>query len=375
MSNEIYGNFDFPFEGFEFSGYSVRVSGWAFSTNGDKPKIHIFTNGKEVAIAEVGVLRLDVGVAYPSVKNANLSGFVHNVNQGFHDGLNTISVIVKSGNKEKLLGKTNFILHKNMFDKKQEKILHLLVCPDDKSQLEKHPDFLLCKHCKKTYPIQNRVPIMLSGTQFQYVSSNPYSSIAEEIIQRWSNGLVLNDGSGWPRKDFENVINLEITSLPSTNVVGDGSKLPFPDESFDAIISLSVVEHVEDPFAYAKEMYRVCKKGGEVLIDSAFMQPIHNYPQHYFNTTLEGLKLLFGDFKPIRCIIDEHQKPWVALQWFLKSYLGGLDSNSRDKFLNLKVSDLLNIFSTQGRDNEFSQLSKFATEELAAGVQFHGKKE
>ncbi len=44
--------------------------------------------------------------------------------------------------------------------------------------------------------------------------------------------------------------------------VADMHKLPFPDNSFDAVWTSSVMQYIEDPVAVAKEMLRVLKPGG-----------------------------------------------------------------------------------------------------------------
>ena len=47
---------------------------------------------------------------------------------------------------------------------------------------------------------------------------------------------------------------------------GLAEKLPFPDESFDIVTALDVVEHLDDDVAGLKEMHRVLKRGGKTLI-------------------------------------------------------------------------------------------------------------
>ncbi|MBI3870623.1 MAG: class I SAM-dependent methyltransferase [Verrucomicrobia bacterium] len=46
----------------------------------------------------------------------------------------------------------------------------------------------------------------------------------------------------------------------------DEGPLPFADETFDAVTCLMVVEHVFDPYHAARELRRVCKPAGRVII-------------------------------------------------------------------------------------------------------------
>ena len=53
--------------------------------------------------------------------------------------------------------------------------------------------------------------------------------------------------------------------------VGSAYDLPFPDESFDAVRAERVLQHLEDPEAALREMLRVTKPGGKLLL----MDPDH----------------------------------------------------------------------------------------------------
>jgi ubiquinone/menaquinone biosynthesis C-methylase UbiE len=60
-------------------------------------------------------------------------------------------------------------------------------------------------------------------------------------------------------------------------VVGDAQRLPFPNSSFDYVIIMDFLEHIERPADAIKEAYRVLKKGGvlyaSVPCEDQFLSP------------------------------------------------------------------------------------------------------
>jgi len=58
--------------------------------------------------------------------------------------------------------------------------------------------------------------------------------------------------------------NHEISNITTRKY--DGSKLPFPDAHFDAVISYEVLEHVQDEHESLAEIYRVLKPKGEIVL-------------------------------------------------------------------------------------------------------------
>ena len=86
------------------------------------------------------------------------------------------------------------------------------------------------------------------------ISTHDYDGIARGIIEgvRAAGGKVLDCGAGLRATIDEAVITSEITDYSSTDVIAVNQNLPFPDGTFDAVLSMHVLEHVSDPFASAR---------------------------------------------------------------------------------------------------------------------------
>lgn len=207
------------------------------------------------------------------------------------------------------------------------------------------------------------------------VSSNPYDEDANALIEKYQNGLILDCGAGRRGTYYDNVVNFEIVSYDTTDVRGVGEKLPFRDNSFDAVFSLAVLEHVKDPFQCASEIVRVLKPGGELFCVVPFLQPMHGYPNHYYNMTEQGIRNLF---EPDVCI-DRHEvlsyeTPIYTLTWVLRSWIEGLHGEAKDEFLNMKVSDLMGSPASYEGRSFVRHLSREKNFELACGTTIFGTK-
>lgn len=86
------------------------------------------------------------------------------------------------------------------------------------------------------------------------------------------------------------------------DIVGDIHDLPFADNSLDAIICLSVLEHVEDPMRASRELYRVLKPGGALFVYAPFLFYYHaeqGYYKDYWRFSSDALQLLYKDFSSL----------------------------------------------------------------------------
>jgi SAM-dependent methyltransferase len=121
-------------------------------------------------------------------------------------------------------------------------------------------------------------------------------------------GTVLEIGSGKP-ENGEYVYSMHRV-FPDDNVrmsdivpdfgheVIDVTAMEFVEE-FDAIICLSVLEHLPDPAAAVDAMHRALKPGGSVLIGVPFAYPLHDEPADYWRFTEHGLRLLTSGYAEV----------------------------------------------------------------------------
>ncbi|MDP3539057.1 MAG: class I SAM-dependent methyltransferase [Azonexus sp.] len=64
--------------------------------------------------------------------------------------------------------------------------------------------------------------------------------------------------------------------------VCDITSIPVPDESFDVVLCTEVLEHVPDPIATLKELTRVLRPGGRLLLSAPLGCGLHQQPYHYY---------------------------------------------------------------------------------------------
>ena len=78
-------------------------------------------------------------------------------------------------------------------------------------------------------------------------------------------------------------------------VLAPDGGLPVQDDSFDAVLSSQVLEHVEDPDLYLRECMRVLKPGGTLILSTHGMMYYHRDPEDYWRWTTAGLnRILTG---------------------------------------------------------------------------------
>ncbi len=129
---------------------------------------------------------------------------------------------------------------------------------------------------------------------------NPRRHAIETFVEKSAKKVpsyarVLDAGAGpCPYKHFFNHTRYEATDVVDPhkilNFVCSLNKIPRQDNTYDALLSTEVLEHVEFPQKVMNESYRVLKKGGKLFLTTPQGWMIHQAPYNYFYFTRYGLE-------------------------------------------------------------------------------------
>ncbi|MCC6384454.1 MAG: class I SAM-dependent methyltransferase [Bacteroidia bacterium] len=87
-------------------------------------------------------------------------------------------------------------------------------------------------------------------------------------------------------------VNHSPHSQSAVDIIYDGKTIPFHDNEFDYVFCTEVMEHVPEPGSLLKEIYRVLKPGGILIMTTPFMVPLHEEPYDFYRYTKHGIKHL-----------------------------------------------------------------------------------
>lgn len=84
-------------------------------------------------------------------------------------------------------------------------------------------------------------------------------------------------------------VEIETENKKADIVYYDGRTIPFGDETFDCIICSQVFEHIPNLQEITKELHRVLKKDGYILLTIPFIYPEHLQPYDFRRFTSFGI--------------------------------------------------------------------------------------
>lgn len=114
-------------------------------------------------------------------------------------------------------------------------------------------------------------------------------------------GKLLDFGAGaapyrtlFQNVEIYNTVDIETSGHESENKVSeyyyDGHTLPFPDASFDTVFASEVFEHIFNLPEILRDLHRVLKPGGQMLVTVPFAWEEHEIPFDFARYTSFGLE-------------------------------------------------------------------------------------
>jgi ubiquinone/menaquinone biosynthesis C-methylase UbiE/uncharacterized protein YbaR (Trm112 family) len=187
----------------------------------------------------------------------------------------------------------------------------VIACPQCKGNLVPDGEILICDNCHLDFVIEDGIPALLpppvrvalnqgrAPVKHYYFAEEHYDwtrdpkalELAYHRYRKWQTwkkifkilkpGKIVLDlgcGTGLITSQFikqkQKVIALDMNrwalarmdGKPTVvKVQGDGEALPIQDNSIDIVVMTEMIEHLEQPEAAAKEVFRVCKPGAKVV--------------------------------------------------------------------------------------------------------------
>lgn len=90
--------------------------------------------------------------------------------------------------------------------------------------------------------------------------------------------------------DFEETHSDSLYAQASrADLLYTGERLPFDGCTFDTVLCTQVLEHVADPWMLMREISRVLRPGGTLILTAPFSYKIHSEPHDFFRFTKYAL--------------------------------------------------------------------------------------
>lgn len=136
------------------------------------------------------------------------------------------------------------------------------------------------------------------------------------IAKYGSSGKTLDLGCGGSPygEFFPNRVSLDIVKQPGVDIVADVHAMKIiKDSEFDNVLCTEALEHFYNPFLAVKEITRVLKKGGLLILSTRFIFPLHEVPHDYFRFTEYGLRHLLKEFEILELVEDGNTMETLAV--------------------------------------------------------------
>jgi SAM-dependent methyltransferase len=202
--------------------------------------------------------------------------------------------------------------------------LGILECIKCSGSLSHQGDALVCERCKSDFPVRGgkvyfdlppahetaaaglkeRLKKLL-GRRYNLLVDivapifpfNARKAVVEYVDP--AKNVVVDLGAG-ARRIHPDIITLDLFDYDTVDIVCGLDRLPFAPGSIDGFVSLSVIEHLADPFALVESLHRASRSGAIGIHHVPFLYHFHESPRDFTRFTHMGLSLLFKKWKTVR---------------------------------------------------------------------------
>jgi len=165
---------------------------------------------------------------------------------------------------------------------------------------------------------------------------------------------VSQDFCQYDGKGNESGIQTQKWDNSQIDIISDITDIPMPDNSFDAIMCIEVIEHIPNPLLAFKEFHRLLKPGGILILTAPFSSLTHFAPYYfttgfspyYYRKHLEDMGFIINEMiangNYFEYLAQEIRRlPWVInkysvlsnrriLQWLIQTLLIFLEKASKN---------------------------------------------
>jgi len=157
-------------------------------------------------------------------------------------------------------------------------------------------------------PYTKKLGKWLSKMEFNYLAP---TAITTQLLRKqlkkttkYVNGHILDVGCGM--RPYEQIflpytdkyVGLDIVAGPRVDIVADSTKkLPCKDEAYDTVICTEMLEHTPYPRESIREISRVIKDQGHIILSTPFTHKLHGEPYDYFRFSQHILKIILQEAK------------------------------------------------------------------------------
>ncbi len=197
-------------------------------------------------------------------------------------------------------------------------------------------------------------------------------SDVKDALETYARGNFLDLGCG--NKPYETIYN-SLTKRQTgcdaiqsdknrVEVICLATDLKFESNNFDSILCTQVMEHVYDHNRMMKEIFRVLKPGGHIVLTVPFAWELHEEPYDFFRFTPHALKELFTEAGLQIDYIKPNGGMWAAIYQLRNNMLYHSFRTSKSFFTRLKKFLFMELRLTQLRNHFAIWLDKKTKNEI-----------